>query len=50
MPELPISRIDPGTNAVTERFVGDGGDCISFADGSVRLSNNGLGSVWRIKP
>jgi virginiamycin B lyase len=50
MPGTPVLRIDPMTNTVVEAFQGDGGDCISFAQGSVWLSNNGQGTVWRIKP
>jgi hypothetical protein len=50
MPNTPVSRIDPATNTVTERFTGAGGDCISFSAGSVWLSNNRLGTVWRIRP
>ena len=50
MPGTPVLRIDPGTNTVAEAFQGDGGDCISFAQGSVWLSNNGQGTVWRIRP
>jgi streptogramin lyase len=50
MPETPVSRIDPATNTVTERFTGVGGDCIGFAAGSVWLSNLRLGTVWRIHP
>jgi len=35
---------------VTDRYVGAGGDCISFSAGSVWLSNLHLGTVWRIRP
>jgi DNA-binding beta-propeller fold protein YncE len=50
MPGTPVSRIDPATNTVAERFEGAGGDCISFSDESVWLSNLELGTVWRIRP
>jgi virginiamycin B lyase len=50
MPQTPVTRIDPATNQVVERFTGPGGDCISFAAGSVWLSNLKLQTVWRIKP
>lgn len=50
MPGYPVIRIDPATNAVTERFAGDGGDCISAGLGSVWLSNHDFGNVWRIRP
>lgn len=50
MPDTPVSRIDPATNRVVERFTGPGGDCISFAAGSIWLSNLQIGTVWRIAP
>ena len=50
MPGTPVSRIDATSNQVSEQFKGAGGDCISFADGSVWLSNNEMGTVWRIRP
>jgi streptogramin lyase len=50
MPGTPVSRIDPATNKVAEQFAGAGGDCISFSDGSIWLSNNDAGTVWRIRP
>lgn len=49
MPGIPVSRIDAATNSVTDRFTGAGGDCISYAAGSVWLSNNDAGTVWRLK-
>jgi virginiamycin B lyase len=50
MPKTPLSRIDPKTNQVTERYAGPGGDCLSTGFGSVWLSNHEFGNVWRIKP
>ncbi len=50
MPGTPLSRIDPGRNAVTEQFTGIGGDCLSTGFGSVWLSNHERGNVWRISP
>jgi len=50
MPETPVSRVDARTNTVSERFTGVGGDCISFSDGSVWLSNADLGTVARFRP
>src|ERR1022692_3602323 len=50
MPGTPLSRIDPGTNAVTEQFKGVGGDCISTGFQSIWLSNHELGNVWRLSP
>jgi hypothetical protein len=34
---------------VTERYTGEGGDCLSTGFGSVWLSNRDLGTVWRIR-
>jgi virginiamycin B lyase len=50
MPNVPVSRIDPATNQVSDRYTGDGGDCISAGLGSVWLSNHQFGDVWRIRP
>ncbi len=46
----PVTKIDAKTNRVVAQYFGDGGDCISYADGSVWLSNNGAGTVWRLRP
>ena len=45
---LPVSRIDPKTNAVVQQFVGDGGDAIRAGRGMVWLSNYKSGIEWRI--
>lgn len=50
MPGTPVSRIDPGRNAVTEQFTGVGGDCISTGFHSIWLSNHDLGNIWRLSP
>ena len=50
IPNIPFTRIDAKTSAVTEQFHGPGGDCLSVGDRSVWLSNNKLGNVWRIPP
>jgi virginiamycin B lyase len=50
MAGTPVSRIDPGRNAVTEQFTGVGGDCISTGFHSIWLSNHELGNVWRLSP
>ena len=50
IPGFPLTRIDPSTDEVTDQFVGQGGDCLSVAYGSVWLSNHELGNVWRIQP
>jgi len=50
LPGAPLTRIDAASGAVTEQFVGQGGDCLSVGFGSVWLSNRALGDVWRISP
>jgi virginiamycin B lyase len=50
LPGAPLTRIDAASGAVTEQFVGEGGDCLSVGFGSVWLSNRALGNVWRISP
>jgi virginiamycin B lyase len=50
LPGAPLTRIDAASGAVTEQFVGQGGDCLSVAFGSVWLSNHAFGNVWRIGP
>ena len=48
--QVPISEIDPGTNQVIKQWFGLGGDAIRVAHGSVWLSNNRQGNVWRFSP
>ena len=48
--QTPLSRIDPGRNAVTEQFTGVGGDCISTGFDSIWLSNHELGNVCEAQP
>jgi virginiamycin B lyase len=50
LPGAPLTRIDAASGAVTEQFVGQGGDCLSVGFGSVWLSNHAFGNVWRISP
>lgn len=50
IPDIPFTRIDAKTGAVTDQFHGSGGDCLSVGYGSVWLSNLDFGNVWRIKP
>jgi YVTN family beta-propeller protein len=50
LPGAPLTRIDATSGAVTEQFVGQGGDCLSVGFGSVWLSNHAFGNVWRISP
>jgi len=46
--DFPITRIDPGTNAVTGQWHGAGGDSIRAAHGSVWLTSLMGGKVWRL--
>jgi virginiamycin B lyase len=46
--QMPITRIDPATNAVVKQWEGAGGDSIRVAFGAVWLSNLREGNVWRI--
>ncbi len=48
--QIPISEIDPGTNKVVRQWVGEGGDSIRVAHGSIFLSNLRQHNVWRIDP
>jgi hypothetical protein len=50
VPDLPLTRIDSDSNAVTEQWSGPGGDCLTTGFGSVWLVNNALGTVSRIAP
>jgi streptogramin lyase len=45
----PITRIDPATNKVVQQFVGNGGDSIRYAHGSVWLTFLTGAKVWRLK-
>jgi virginiamycin B lyase len=45
----PITRIDPARNKVVQQWVGDGGDSIRFAHGSVWLTFLTGAKVWRLK-
>jgi streptogramin lyase len=49
-PGLPLVRIDPGTNRVTQQFAGEGGGAIAIGHGSLWLANTKAGSVWRMDP
>ena len=48
--DVPLSRIDPATNAVVQQFVGKGGDAVRVGLGSVWLSNLQGQTVWRLDP
>jgi streptogramin lyase len=44
----PITRVDPGLNKVVDQWVGEGGDSIRFAHGSLWLTFLTGEKVWRI--
>lgn len=48
--QIPITEVDPATNTVVRQWVGNGGDSIRVAHGSVYLSNLRQHNVWRIDP
>jgi streptogramin lyase len=48
--QIPISRIDPATNAVVQQWTGNGGDSIRVGHGSVWLTDLAHGKVWRLDP
>lgn len=48
--QIPISRIDPRTNAVVRQWTGNGGDSIRVGHGSVWLTDFAHGKVWRLDP
>ena len=45
----PITRIDPARNEVVQQWVGQGGDSIRYAHGSVWLTFLASAKVWRLK-
>ena len=48
--DIPISEIDPASNTVIRQWVGNGGDSIRVAHGSIFLSNLRQHNLWRIDP
>ena len=48
--QIPMSRIDPATNAVVRQWTGLGGDSIRVGHGSVWLTDLAHGKVWRLDP
>ena len=48
--QIPMSRIDPTTNAVVQQWTGNGGDSIRVGHGSVWLTDLAHGKVWRLDP
>ena len=47
IPQIPVTQVDPATNAVVKQWVGPGGDSIRAGHGSVWLSNLREQNVWR---
>lgn len=48
--EIPITQIDPKTNAVVKQWFGAGGDAIRYGHGSIWVSNLRQQNLWRIDP
>jgi YVTN family beta-propeller protein len=46
--EIPITQIDPASNAVIKQWFGPGGDAIRASHGSVWISNLRQQNLWRI--
>lgn len=46
--QIPLTEIDPATNAVVKQWHGAGGDAVRVGHGSVWLSNLREQNVWRI--
>ena len=47
--QIPLSEIDPATNAVVRQWTGAGGDSVRVGHGSIWLSNLRQQNVWRIE-
>ncbi len=48
--QIPITRIDPASNAVVQQWFGTGGDSIRIGHGSIWLTDLFHGKVWRLDP
>src|SRR5262245_53770621 len=48
--QIPLTEIDPATNAVVRQWVGPGGDAVRYGHGSIWLSNLREQNLWRIDP
>jgi YVTN family beta-propeller protein len=48
--QIPLTQIDPKTNAVVKQWVGPGGDAVRVGHGSVWLSNLRQQNLWRLDP
>src|SRR5271165_4488753 len=46
--QIPITRIDPSTNAVVQQWTGAGGDSIRAGLGSIWLTDYAHSAVWRL--
>src|SRR4029077_10131570 len=47
---IPLTRIDPKSNRVTARYIGEGGDAVRVGHGSVWLCSFFLQELWRVQP
>lgn len=46
---MPVTRIDPSTNAVTHQFVGgSGADAVRWGYGALWVADHKVGQLWRI--
>jgi virginiamycin B lyase len=48
--QIPMTRIDPATNTVTQQWAGAGGDSIRVGHGSIWLTDYAHSVVWRLSP
>jgi virginiamycin B lyase len=48
--EVPMTRIDPASNAVVQQWIGLGGDSIRLGHGSIWLTDFAHANVWRLNP
>jgi virginiamycin B lyase len=48
--EVPMTRIDPASNAVVQQWVGPGGDSIRLGHDSIWLTDFAHAQVWRLNP
>ena len=46
--DVPMTRIDPASNAVAQQWVGPGGDSIRLGHGSIWLTDFAHAKVWRL--
>jgi virginiamycin B lyase len=48
--EIPMTRIDPASNAVVQQWIGPGGDSIRLGHRSIWLTDFAHAKVWRLNP